>query len=128
MPKYKEIESTVQPTKLMNRTRSPSIFSPVDSPKTSSSKNSSPKPDLNFKKESKSILRLLSCRITDSNYPASLPISPCKGNDHSISSAESDGEVIVCLNSEMPTYFISFVFLIHLNLKCLFFTDINLEI
>ncbi|XWS67032.1 hypothetical protein CRYUN_Cryun05aG0251500 [Craigia yunnanensis] len=92
--KDKEIGSTVQPTKLMNRTRSPSIFSPVDSPKTSSSKNSSPKPHVNSKKESKSILRLLSCRITDSSDPASLPISPCKSNDHSISSAESDGEVI----------------------------------
>ncbi|XVE76340.1 hypothetical protein DITRI_Ditri12bG0164300 [Diplodiscus trichospermus] len=94
MTKDKEIGSTVQPTKLMNRSRSPSIFSPVDSPKTSSSKGSSPKLDVNSKKESKSILRLLSCRIRDSIDPASLPVSPCKSNDHSISSADSDGEVI----------------------------------
>ncbi|XVE96847.1 hypothetical protein REPUB_Repub02eG0258400 [Reevesia pubescens] len=97
MTKDKEIGSTVQTPKLMSRTRSPSIYSPVDSPKTSSSKNSSPKPDGNSRKESKSILRLLSCRITDSSVPTSLPISPCKSNDHSISPADSDGEVI-----EMP--------------------------
>ncbi|XWS59788.1 hypothetical protein CRYUN_Cryun08bG0151600 [Craigia yunnanensis] len=94
MTKDKEIGSTKQPTKLMNRTRSPSIFSPVDSPKTSSPKNSSARSDVNSEKESKLILRLLSCRITDSSDPASLPILPCKSIDHSISSAESDGEVI----------------------------------
>ncbi|XP_022767512.1 putative E3 ubiquitin-protein ligase LIN-1 isoform X2 [Durio zibethinus] len=94
MTSDKEIGTTVQPTKLMNQTRSPSIYSPVDSPKTSSSKNSSPKPDVNSKKESKSFLRLLSCRITDSSDPTSLPIPNCKSNDHSISSEDSDGEVI----------------------------------
>ncbi|WRX24164.1 WD40 repeat - like 10 [Theobroma cacao] len=94
MTKDKEIGSALQPKKLRNRTHSPSIFSPLDTPKTSSSKSSSPKPEGNSRKESKSILRLLSCRITDSSDPTSLPISPCKSNDHSISSGESDGEVI----------------------------------
>ncbi|KAK6290419.1 hypothetical protein POUND7_001960 [Theobroma cacao] len=99
MTKDKEIGSALQPKKLRNRTHSPSIFSPLDTPKTSSSKSSSPKPEGNSRKESKSILRLLSCRITDSSDPTSLPISPCKSNDHSISSGESDGEVIVCFSN-----------------------------
>ncbi|OMO66208.1 hypothetical protein CCACVL1_21266 [Corchorus capsularis] len=95
MTKHREIGSTMQPLKHTNRSRSPSIFSPVDhSPRTSTSKNSSPKPDMNSKKESKSILRLLSCRIKDPNGPSSLPISPSKSSDHSISSVDSDGEVM----------------------------------
>lgn len=101
MAKDKEIGLPLTPTKLMNQTHSPSILSPVDSPKTSSSRNSSPnKPDVNSKKEAKSILRLLSCRITDSSDAASLPVSPCKSNDHSISPVDSDVEVVVvCLKS-----------------------------
>ncbi|OMO97147.1 hypothetical protein COLO4_14846 [Corchorus olitorius] len=93
--KHKEIGSTMQSIKHVNRSRSPSIFSPVDhSPRSSTSKNSSPKSDMNSKKESKSILRLLSCRIQDPNDPSSLPISPSKSSDHSISSVDSDGEVM----------------------------------
>ncbi|XVF55313.1 hypothetical protein PTKIN_Ptkin06aG0027300 [Pterospermum kingtungense] len=90
MTKDKEIEPTMQPKKLVIRTRSPSIYSPVDSPKTSSSKNSSPKPDMNSKKEAKSILRLLSCRVTEASDPA----SPCRSHDRSISSEDTDGEVV----------------------------------
>ncbi|KAK8662840.1 hypothetical protein V6N13_024727 [Hibiscus sabdariffa] len=91
------IGSTVQQPAKLNRTRSPSVFSPVDSPRTSSSKTSSPKSDVNSRKESRSLLRLLSCRMTVPGDDISLPISPSKSNDHSISSADSDGEVI-----EMP--------------------------
>ncbi|XP_039069062.1 putative E3 ubiquitin-protein ligase LIN-1 [Hibiscus syriacus] len=88
---------TVQQQAKLNRTRSPSIFSPADSPRTSSSKTSSPKSDVNSRKESRSLLRLLSCRIAAPSDAISLPISPSKSNDHSISSADSNGEVI-----EMP--------------------------
>ncbi|GMJ08460.1 hypothetical protein HRI_004515200 [Hibiscus trionum] len=84
------IGSTVQQLTKLNRTQSPWVCSPVDSPRTSSSKASSPKSDVNSRKESRSLLRLLSCRITVPNDDISLPISPR-------SSADSDGEVI-----EMP--------------------------
>ncbi|KAB2046622.1 hypothetical protein ES319_D01G248300v1 [Gossypium barbadense] len=98
---YEAIGSTVQqPVKLTNQTPSPSVFSPVDSPRTSSSKNSSPRSDVTSKRESKSLLRLLSCRIADTSDVISLPISPRKSTDHSISSVDSDGEAIVGHNSE----------------------------
>ncbi|XP_039059934.1 putative E3 ubiquitin-protein ligase LIN-1 [Hibiscus syriacus] len=87
------IGSSVQQQTKINRTRSPLIFSPVDSPRTSSSKTSSPKSDVNTRKESGSLLRLLSCRIAAPSDAISLPISPSKSS-HSISSADSDGEVI----------------------------------
>ncbi|KAL5778211.1 hypothetical protein ACOSP7_011137 [Xanthoceras sorbifolium] len=80
------------------KNRSPTIFSPVDSPRTTSSKNSSPKldvqvlsprPDVHGRKEHASVLRLLSTRVST----ASLPMSPRMSTDYGNTSADSDGEV-----------------------------------
>ncbi|GAY64555.1 hypothetical protein CUMW_234440 [Citrus unshiu] len=79
------------------------IFSPIDSPKTRSPKISSPKPDVqnlspktdvHGRKEPKSLLRLLSSRISHSPVPTSSPSSPQLSKDYSISSADSDGELV----------------------------------
>ncbi|KAA8528755.1 hypothetical protein F0562_036110 [Nyssa sinensis] len=88
-----ETRPNIQPTKVKSRIHSPAIFSPIDSPKTSSPKNSFPKPDMHCKKESMSVLRLLSNRAMDSTISISLPVSPHLPNDSSISSSDSDGEV-----------------------------------
>ncbi|KAJ4702129.1 RING-type E3 ubiquitin transferase [Melia azedarach] len=84
-----------------NRTPSPSIFSPMDSPKIPSPKilspkadvrNLSPKPDVHCRKEPALILKLLSSRMSDCSIGTSLPMSLQMNNDYSISLAESDGE------------------------------------
>lgn len=81
--------------KMKNPLYSPTVFSPITSPKTSP-QTSSPKPDvLQPKNEHASLLRLKSLRVTDSTVATSLPVSPSGITDYSISSAESDGEVIV---------------------------------
>lgn len=81
------------------------IFSPIYSPEPPSRKISSPKPDVqnlspktdvHDRKEPKSLFRLLSNRISDSPIPTSFPSSPQLINDYSISSADSDGELVVC--------------------------------
>lgn len=98
MTEVKETGAKGQETR--PKSRSPSvIFSPVDSPRSSSSKHSSPKSDKQVpsprppsglgRKDSPSMLRLLSSRVST----ASLPLSPHMSNDYSTSSADSDGEV-----------------------------------
>ncbi|XP_058078129.1 putative E3 ubiquitin-protein ligase LIN-1 [Magnolia sinica] len=80
-----------------SRSYSPNIFSPMDSPCTPP-KVASPQLEVSSKKEPEQLLRLLSGRLTNPTMPISLPNSlpesprPC--NDSSISSAESDGEVL----------------------------------
>lgn len=76
--------------KMKNPLCSPTLFSPITSPQTSS-----PNQDVQAKIEPASLLRLKSIRVTDSTTTTSLPVSPCVISDCSISSAESDGEVIV---------------------------------
>lgn len=91
----KESVENVQPSVRKSRIHTPSIFSPFQSPKTSP-KILSPKPDsVQSKNEATSVLRLLSTRMTDSAITTSLPASPVIGNEFSISSADSDCEVIV---------------------------------
>lgn len=74
--------------------RSPKMFSPVDSPQTTS-KVSSPKADIYDRKEPAAVLPLLSGRIRDSTMSNSLPQSPRLNDDFSINSAKSDGEAIL---------------------------------
>lgn len=80
---------------------SPKTLSPLDSPHTPSPKVLSPKPDITCRKEPEQILRLLSGRLANPTMPVSLPnslpVSPRLCNDCSISSADSDGEVLVSL-------------------------------
>ena len=89
----KETGQKVQPSKMKTPLYSPTIFSPISSPKTSLN-ISSPKPDGQCRNEGPSLLRLKSNRLTDSAAATSLPVSPPMSNDCSISS-DSDGEVIV---------------------------------
>ncbi|KAM7518165.1 hypothetical protein LguiB_017127 [Lonicera macranthoides] len=88
--------SNIHAAKVKNRRGLPQVFSPMDSPKTSP-KTSSPKLDMYGKKESTSMLRLLSCRAVgavDSTIPTYLPAaSPFRDHDSSTSSADSDGEM-----------------------------------
>lgn len=78
--------------------RSPKMFSPVDSPQTTS-KVSSPKADIYDRKEPAAVLPLLSGRIRDSTMSNSLPQSPRLNDDFSINSAKSDGEAILSRRS-----------------------------
>lgn len=86
-----------KPSKFKKQIYSPTIFSPLDSPKTPSPNIQSPKPPMHSNKKSVSVLRLSSTRVTDFTVPSSLPASPNLCTGFSISSADSDGEVIVCL-------------------------------
>ncbi|XP_050363758.1 putative E3 ubiquitin-protein ligase LIN-1 [Argentina anserina] len=92
-----ETERKVQSSVLRSRVHSPTIFSPLISPK-SSPKVSTPKSDT-----SASTLRLLSVRVTDS-VATSLPASPGMSNDYSISSADSDVEVIETTKGSRKAY------------------------
>ncbi|KAM5565133.1 putative E3 ubiquitin-protein ligase LIN-1 [Rosa sericea] len=94
----KETGGKVQSSVLRSRVHSPTVFSPLISPKTSP-KVSSPKPDT-----AASALRLLSVKITDSAVATSLPASPGMSNDYSISSADSDVEVIETTKSCRKVY------------------------
>lgn len=86
----------LQQSKESSRDHSPTVFSPLDSPKTPSPKVSSSKQNLQMKREPASILRLLSRHImTDSSISASLPASPPLPNDTSSWSTDLDSEVIV---------------------------------
>ncbi|KAM0972721.1 hypothetical protein ACFX13_016402 [Malus domestica] len=90
----KESVENVQPSVRKSRIHTPSIFSPFQSPRTSP-KILSPKPDsVQSKNEATSVLRLFSTRMTDSAITTSLPASPVISNEFSISSADSDCEVI----------------------------------
>nr|AZL93829.1 U-box/WD40 protein [Ceanothus thyrsiflorus] len=84
----KESGTILQQFKMKNPLYSPTLFSPITSPQTSS-----PKPDVQPKNEPASSLRLKSIRVTDSTVATSLPVSPRVISDYSTSSAESDGEV-----------------------------------
>ncbi|KAJ9186445.1 hypothetical protein P3X46_002017 [Hevea brasiliensis] len=90
----KETGTSIKSSKANIRTHSPTIFSPIDSPKTFSPKVFSPNPDVHSKKESRSLLRLLSSHVTDSNIAPSLAVSPPMSSYYSMSSPDSDGEVI----------------------------------
>lgn len=74
---------------------SPTAFSPMDSPRAPQ-KNASSKLDAHAKGEPKS-LRLLSRRFSDSIVSNSSPLSSHMSTDHSISSEDSDNELMVCL-------------------------------
>ncbi|PON93899.1 E3 ubiquitin ligase [Trema orientale] len=88
-----ETGQSVQPSKMKTPLYSPTVFSPIGSPKTSPPNMSSPKPDVQCRKEQPSLLRLKSNRMMGSANPTSLPLSPSMSNDCSITS-DSDGEVI----------------------------------
>lgn len=92
----KEARPKGLPSEIKNQVHSSSIFSPLDSPGITSPKHLSPNGDEYCEKEPISMLRLFSNRITDSTVATPLPESPHTRNDYSISSAESDGEVMVC--------------------------------
>ncbi|KAL6295567.1 hypothetical protein ACE6H2_003709 [Prunus campanulata] len=89
----KESGQKVQLSVTKSRIHTPTIFSPFESPKNSP-KILSPKPDMQRKNEATSVLRLLSTRMTDSAIATSLPASPGMSNEYSISSADSDCELI----------------------------------
>ncbi|KAL6216259.1 hypothetical protein ACLB2K_009482 [Fragaria x ananassa] len=93
-----EAGGKVQLSVLRSRVHSPTIFSPLISPKTSP-KVLTPKSDTHG-----SALRLLSVRITDSAVATSLPASPGMSNDYSISSADTDVEVIETTKSCRKVY------------------------
>ncbi|KAA8537516.1 hypothetical protein F0562_027124 [Nyssa sinensis] len=99
MNKEAETRTNLRPIKVKSRIHSPAIFSPTDSPKTPSPKISSPKSETHFKKETTSVLRLMSSRAMDSTFSNSFPASPHLCNDSSISSADSDGETQDLQNS-----------------------------
>ncbi|KAK3007668.1 hypothetical protein RJ639_014310 [Escallonia herrerae] len=84
----------VQSRKVKSRIHSPTnIFSPLDSPTTTTQKSSSPKPDTYSRKEATSMLRLLSTRTMDFAVSSSVPVSPLLSHDSSTSPADSDGEM-----------------------------------
>ena len=91
--KDEETRPKVPLFKMKNPLYSPTVWSPISSPKTSP-ETSSPKPDVHCKNEPASLLRLKSTLVTSTNA-TSLPVSPHVVSDCSISSAESDGEMIV---------------------------------
>lgn len=94
---HKEMGPKVQPSKIMSQMPSSASLSSMESPKTPPN-ISPPQLDSQYHKGLKPILRLLSSRVMDSTASNSLPVSPPLCNDSSISSADSDGEVIVCLS------------------------------
>lgn len=94
----KEIGLSKRLSKAKSQKHSPKIFSPINSPRTSP-KISSPDPVVQSKKQPTTMLRLLSCRATDSVSATSLPDSPRLRKDYSSSSPDSDGEVIGLLRS-----------------------------
>lgn len=100
---YKEMGPKVQPPKIRSQLPSSTSFSSTDSPKTSL-KISSPKSDSHYHKGPTSVLRLLSSHAMDSTVSTSLPVSPRLCKDSSISSADSDGEVIVCLSLSLSLF------------------------
>lgn len=91
MTEDKEIGEKGLESKPRTQVPSPPIFSPMDSPKTPPNV-SSPKADVQNRKD---VLRLLSRRVSDCAMANSLPLSPHMNNDYSISSAESDSEMVV---------------------------------
>ncbi|XP_021902519.1 putative E3 ubiquitin-protein ligase LIN-1 isoform X1 [Carica papaya] len=113
-----ETGSTMQTTKLKNQNHSPMTFSPMDFPKAPSMKIPSPKPDMHCKKGSITVLRLLSRPIADSNISTSLPASPQLSNDFSVSSADSESEMIefqtICGKDYVGTRSTSYE---HVNIK-----------
>lgn len=90
----KENGQKVQLSKMKTPLYSPTVFSPICSPRTSPPNISSPNPDVRCRNELPSLLRLKSNRMMDSTAATSLPVSPLMSNDCSINS-DSDGEVIV---------------------------------
>lgn len=95
MTEVEETEQKISQSNKKNQIYSPTVFSPLDSPRTPS-KNSSSNLDMHAKGEPKS-LRLLSRRFSDSTISNSSPLSPHMSSDHSISSDDSDNEAMVCL-------------------------------
>lgn len=81
--------------KEINQRHSPTIFSPMDSPRASP-KFTCQDPDVHSKKRSSPMLRLLSNRAVDPKIATASPDSPSMNNDYSTSSPDSDSEVIVC--------------------------------
>lgn len=90
-----EMGPKVLPPKIRSQLSSSTTLCPKDFPK-SLPNISSPKSDSYYHKAP--ILRLLSSRAMDSTVSTSLPVSPRLCNDFSLSSADSDGEVIVYLS------------------------------
>ncbi|XP_052191307.1 putative E3 ubiquitin-protein ligase LIN-1 isoform X2 [Diospyros lotus] len=90
---YEEHVPNLQARKMNDQMHSPKIASPMDTPKTSSSKLSSPKPDMHCKRESSSELSLLPSYVVDHTISSSLPVSPSLCNNSSGSSVDLDGEI-----------------------------------
>lgn len=92
----KETGENVQTSKMKALIHSPTVFSPLCSPKPFPPNMSSPKPEVQCRNnEPITLLRLKSVRLTDSASATSLPVSPPMSNDYSTSSVDSDGEAIV---------------------------------
>lgn len=81
-------------SKSSSQKHSPAVFTPADSPKAPTPKNSSPKADYHSK-DSSPMLRLLSSRPIDSKVFASGSCSPLH-QDPGTSSGDSDNETPVC--------------------------------
>ena len=87
-----------QSSKMKSLIRSPTVFSPLCSPKTFPPNTSSLKPEVPGRNnEPITLLRLKSIRLTNSTPATSLPVSPPMSIDYSTSSVDSDGEAIVRL-------------------------------
>lgn len=102
--KLEDIEPKVHQLNQKNQIYSPPVFSPLDSPRATP-KTSSSLHAIHTKGEPKS-LRLLSRRFSDTSISNSSPISPHMSTDHSISSEDSDNEIMVCFKTSLkpPTF------------------------
>ncbi|XP_054818085.1 putative E3 ubiquitin-protein ligase LIN-1 isoform X2 [Prosopis cineraria] len=98
-----DIEPKVHQSNRKNQIYSPPVFSPLDSPRVPS-KNSSSIHETHTKGEPKS-LRLLSRRFSDSSISNSSPLSPHMSTDHSISSEDSDNEVMGVKNTQRKNHY-----------------------
>ncbi|XP_065880979.1 putative E3 ubiquitin-protein ligase LIN-1 [Euphorbia lathyris] len=90
MARNEEIGASIRSSRANRRSYSPATFSRVDSPTTVSPKVSS----TNHKKGSTPLMRFLSSHVRESNIASSIPVSPSMSSYYSISSPDSDVEVI----------------------------------
>lgn len=99
MKKSAEASPKAQTTKVKSRSQTPTNLSPVESPPAPSTKDSPSEPDIRYRNEPASLLRLMSTRSKDSAASASIPGASPSYRNFSISSPDSDDEtrVLICL-------------------------------
>ncbi|KAK4275107.1 hypothetical protein QN277_018243 [Acacia crassicarpa] len=101
--KGQDIEPKVHQLNQKNQIYSPPVFSPSDSPRATPETSSSLRA-IHTKGEPK-CLRLLSRRFSDTSIFNSSPISPHLSTDHSISSEDSDNEIMGVKNSKRINHY-----------------------